>query len=66
MTSKPGLAPCPFCKNQDKVDTWFTHNKYGPNGWRAGCLNPDCDINPFTRTRWNTEEEAIVSWNRRK
>jgi hypothetical protein len=48
--------------------TWETdrlNGLPGTEGWHCGCLNCECDINPYTRTRWKTEREAIESWNRR-
>ena len=58
--------PCPYCGAVGL--TWETDCLNGlPNteGWHCGCLNCECDINPYTRTRWKTEDEAIESWNRR-
>lgn len=48
------------------IVTWETNEQGVRLGWRAGCLEPDCDMNPFTKTRWPTEAEAIQSWNRRE
>lgn len=59
------LLACPFCGSLKKVSVWPA--EVGPRkGFRAGCLDPECDINPFTRTIWDTEHEAEGSWNRRK
>lgn len=57
--------PCPFCGTEAMVITWQTNEDPRVDGWRCGCLEPDCDINPFTRTRWTTEAEAAKSWNHR-
>jgi len=61
--SIPTLRPCPFC-GSNNVQTWPAE-RANRSGVHAGCLNPDCDINPHTRTLWNTPEEARNSWNRR-
>ena len=55
--------PCPFCGTDHNVTTWECDENRP--GWRCGCVDPGCDINPFTRTRWATEREAVESWNRR-
>lgn len=47
------------------VVTWQCNDDPQLPGWRCGCLEPDCDMNPFTKTRWGTEREAIESWNTR-
>jgi len=61
-----GPAPCPFCGSEASVLlTWETNDDPRLPGWHCGCLEPDCDMNPFTKTRWKTEREAIESWNRR-
>ncbi len=57
--------PCPFCGTEAMVMTWQCNDDPRLTGWRCGCLEPDCDINPFTRTRWITEREAVESWNHR-
>jgi hypothetical protein len=58
------LAACPFCGTTEKVELYDT-NDNPRRGWRVACCEPECDINPFTRTRWRTAAEAIFSWNRR-
>jgi hypothetical protein len=57
------LLSCPFCGS----DTPLTYEAETPShhGFRAGCCNPCCDINPYTRTIWPTPEKAMESWNRR-
>jgi hypothetical protein len=55
--------PCPFCGCSDKVHIWQVDRPQ--SGVRVGCLNPECDINPFTRTIWATPHDAWKSWNRR-
>lgn len=57
--------PCPFCGSEAMVMTWETNDDPRLPGWHCGCLEPDCDMNPFTKTRWKTEREAVESWNRR-
>lgn len=57
--------PCPFCGSDVMVMTWETNDDPRLPGWRCGCLEPDCDINPFTKTRWYTKQDAVESWNRR-
>lgn len=47
------------------VMTWEANDLELPKGFRTGCLELDCDINPFTRTIWRTAAEAERSWNRR-
>lgn len=61
---KPVKAkPCPHCGSEE-IFCWDAECG-SVSGYRAGCLAVDCDINPFTRTIWPTEEQAIESWNRR-
>jgi hypothetical protein len=57
--------PCPFCGSEAMVMTWETNDDPRLPGWHCGCLEPDCDMNPFTKTRWKSKREAIESWNRR-
>ena len=57
--------PCPFCGTEAMVMTWQCNDDPRLPGWRCGCLEPDCDMNPFTKTRWITEAEAVESWNHR-
>ena len=57
--------PCPFCGSEAMVMSWECNDDPRLPGWHCGCLEPDCDMNPFTKTRWKTEREAIESWNRR-
>ena len=63
---RPWPLPCPFCGTEAMVQTWVT-NEQPPtrNGWHCGCLEPNCDINPCTKTRWSTQIEAVESWNLR-
>ena len=60
--------PCPFCGTTDKVEAYPATvglSVARREGIRVGCVNPECDINPYTRTIWPTADDAMQSWNRR-
>lgn len=67
MTTDVKPLPCPFCGGAAR--TWHCEAKPTIDGWRfgwrAGCLNPECDTHPYTHTLWGTRQEAIAAWNRR-
>lgn len=53
---------CPFCGQQPKLITadldGFGHLK------QVRCVNPDCDVRPFTKP-FDTIKEAKAAWSKR-
>lgn len=55
----PELKPCPFCGSEALI-SW--NNKFG---WQAFCENDSCFMSQIISTTFETEEQAIHSWNNR-
>lgn len=55
----PELKPCPFC-GSEAMTSW--NNKFG---WQAFCENDSCFMSQIIATTFETEEQAIQSWNDR-
>lgn len=53
------LKPCPFCGSEALI-SWNT--KFG---WQAFCENDLCFMSQIISTTFETEEQAIYSWNDR-
>lgn len=58
MEERDKLKPCPFCGREAVI-------KHGSCGYYAECNNGMCKVMPTT-WYYETEEEAITAWNRRK
>lgn len=52
------VKPCPFCGGQAQIYD-FKDGRY-----LVECINPDCDVYPYTSTHYD-KQEAIDAWNRR-
>ena len=52
------LKPCPFCGEPPELFS-FKDGRYLVN-----CVNPDCDVYPYTRIH-DSAEAAAEAWNRR-
>lgn len=53
------LKPCPFC-GSEAMTSW--NDKFG---WQAFCENDLCFMSQIIATTFETEEQAIQSWNNR-
>lgn len=53
------LKPCPFCGGMAYTATWY-------KGWFCGAWHEDdCILNHSVLPDYETQEEAIQTWNRR-
>lgn len=61
------LLPCPFCGCKAKIKydrvQW---SMGGPMRYWVACEARRCKINPYALYDFETKEEAIEAWNKRK
>ena len=60
------LKPCPFCGAIPQIGSLHERGVDKMRAILIRCISVDCEIRPSLGPFWNSEENTIAIWNRRK